>query len=63
MTTFQLPGMTCGHCASSVTRALQQVDPACQVSINLPTRTVQVQSQQSHAVLAAALAEAGYQPA
>ncbi len=60
MTTFQLPGMTCGHGASSATRALQQVDPACQVRTDLPARAVQVQSR---AVLAAALAEAGDQPA
>lgn len=60
---FQLPDMTCGHCASTVTRTLKEADPACLVAIDLPTHKVQVQSAEDRQVLAAALTEAGYQPA
>lgn len=60
---FQLPDMTCGHCASRVTRALKQADPACEVRIDLPTQQVQVKSAEERSVLAEALFDAGYAPA
>jgi copper chaperone len=60
---FKLPDMTCGHCASRVTQALKQADPACEVRVDLPTRQVQVTSQRDRTVLADALLEAGYTPA
>jgi copper chaperone len=60
---FKLPDMTCGHCASRVTQALKQADPACEVRVDLPTRQVQVTSQRDRTVLAAALLDAGYTPA
>lgn len=63
MTEFQLPDMSCGHCASKVTQALKSADPACQVEVDLKTRTVRVQSDAHRAVLADALTEAGYAPA
>lgn len=63
MTEFKLPDMSCGHCASRVTQALKQADPACTVQIDLPTRQVQVHSSEDRQALAEALAEAGYPPA
>lgn len=62
MTEFKLPSMTCGGCAARVTRALQAADPAVQVQVNLPQRTVQVDSQLAPETLAQALAAAGYAP-
>ena len=44
MIEFQLPDMTCGHCASRVTQTLKLTDPACQVSVDLKAQKVQVQS-------------------
>ena len=32
--TFQVQGMTCGHCERAVTQAIQQVDPAATVQID-----------------------------
>ena len=32
-----LPTMTCGHCAKSVTAAVQRVDPQATLKIELPT--------------------------
>jgi copper chaperone len=63
METFKLPDMTCGGCARKVTQALQRVDPACQVQVDLPAQQVQVQSQQPREPLAQALREAGFEPA
>ncbi len=63
MIEFQLPDMTCGHCASRVAQALKLTDPACRVSVDVGTRTVRVQSTEDRQTLAEALAEAGYAPA
>ncbi len=58
--TFQVTGMTCGHCEKSVTRALKQVDPAADVKIDRSKNLVEVQSQQPREALARAIADEGY---
>lgn len=58
--TFQVTGMTCGHCEKAVTRAIKQVDPQAEVSIDRSLNKVEVQSQQARETLAKAIAEEGY---
>ena len=58
--TFQVTGMTCGHCEKAVTRAIQQLDPQAEVKIDRSQNTVDVQSQQPREALARAIAEEGY---
>ena len=58
--TFQVTGMTCGHCEQAVTRAIKQVDPAAEVVIDRAQNKVDVQSDQPHEVLAKAILEEGY---
>ena len=58
--TFQVQGMTCGHCERAVTQAIQQVDPAATVQIDRASGQVQVQSATPRGQLAAAIAEEGY---
>lgn len=58
--TFQVTGMTCGHCEKAVTRAIKQVDPQADVKIERSLNRVDVQSQQPREVLARAIAEEGY---
>ena len=60
---FQLPDMTCGHCAGMVGQALKLADPNCKFHVDLSTQRVSVQSSESHDTLVEALAEAGYPPA
>jgi copper chaperone len=57
---FQVTGMTCGHCERAVTRAIKQVDPQAEVTIDRNHNKVEVQSQQARATLAQAIAEEGY---
>ena len=57
---FTVTGMTCGHCEKAVTRALQAVDPHAQVQIDRVQNRVQVESTQSRAALAQAIAAEGY---
>ena len=57
---FHIDSMTCGGCARSVTKAIQSVDAAAQVTVDIPTHTVQVQTTASQAAVVAPLEEAGY---
>ena len=63
MLEFEIQSMTCGHCVSTVTRAIHAVDPQAKVEIDLPTHKLRVQTTQDRAGLVRALAEAGYAPA
>ena len=57
---FNVPDMSCGHCAGVITKALQQLDPHAMTSIDLPGKKVTVETAQDRQAVAAALAEAGY---
>jgi copper chaperone len=59
--TFEVSGMTCGHCEKVVTRAIKQVDPAAQVTIDRTQNKVNVQSDQPREALAKAIVEEGYE--
>ena len=60
MQTFTVTGMTCGHCEKAVTRALKQVDPQAEVTIDRSANRVDIQSDQAREVLSRAIAEEGY---
>jgi copper chaperone len=63
MIAFQVDDMTCGHCVSTITRALKETDSAAQVRIDLPTHRIEITPAQASAeALAAAIADAGYTP-
>ncbi|RZI64134.1 heavy-metal-associated domain-containing protein [Variovorax guangxiensis] len=57
---FQVTGMSCGHCVSAVQNAVQAVDPAAQVTVDLGTGHVDVLSSQARQDLVAAIENAGY---
>lgn len=61
-TTFQVSGMTCGHCVHAVTTEIGKLAGVETVSIDLPTGLVSVTTQQpvDRADVAAAVDEAGY---
>ena len=44
--TFNVSGMTCGHCEKAVTKALKQADPQAEVSIDRAANKVEVESDQ-----------------
>jgi copper chaperone len=52
--------MTCGGCASRVTRAVLAVDDAARVNVNLKSKTVQVESDLDSDTVASAITQAGY---
>ncbi len=59
---FTLPTMTCGHCVKTVTRTVQQVDPAATLEIDLAAQRVQIGSTRERQAFVAALTEEGYEP-
>ena len=58
---FEVTGMTCGHCEKAVTRAIKQVDPTAEVAIDRAQNRVDVQSEQPREALVKAILEEGYQ--
>ena len=58
--TFQVQGMSCGHCVQAVTQALKSVDPQAEVKVELASGRVEVQSGQDREGLARAIVEEGY---
>lgn len=57
---LQVENMSCGHCVGAVTKAVQSVDAAARVEIDLATKSVQIDSATPLAPLKAAIADAGY---
>jgi copper chaperone len=57
---FKINDMTCGHCASTVDKAVKSVDAEAQVSIDLPTHYLEIRSEKPASAFAAAIAGAGY---
>lgn len=55
-----LENMTCGHCVATVKQTLQQLDPQAQVEVDLPRKTVRVDTSASDQQVRQALAEEGY---
>lgn len=61
--TFQVQGMTCGHCERAVVHAVRQVDTNALVKVDLATGQVIVESDKSREALANAIQEEGYKVA
>lgn len=62
LTTHELhvKGMTCQHCVKAVTKAIQALDPAASVTIELPQGSVKVQTILTRDATAQAISEEGY---
>ncbi|CAM3320301.1 heavy-metal-associated domain-containing protein [Kibdelosporangium persicum] len=61
--TYTVQGMTCGHCVSSVTEEVEQIEGVRAVDVDLATGKVTVTSDRDLDVdeVRAAVTEAGYQ--
>ena len=57
---FQVAGMSCSHCVTTVQNAVQAVDPKAQVTVDLETGHVDVLSRQPREDLRLAIENAGY---
>ncbi|MGB3435255.1 heavy-metal-associated domain-containing protein [Achromobacter sp.] len=59
---FQVADMTCGHCAKTITAAVNQAAPGATVTIDLPTHRVTVTGADDADRIEDAIRDAGYQP-
>ena len=60
-TTYDVTGMTCGHCAQAVTTEIEAVTGVTAVAVDLETGTVAVEGEGfTDEQVAAAVDEAGY---
>jgi copper chaperone len=63
MPSFEVRDMSCSHCASSITQAVQAVDPQATVQVDLDAKRVDVAATTVEAErLAAAIRQAGFTP-
>lgn len=63
MQTFRVDDMTCGHCVSTITRAINATDRDARVTVDLSQHLVMVEPRQADAqALRDAITEAGYTP-
>ena len=60
---LNISGMTCGHCAMSVTKELSKLEGAANVSVNpqAGTASLEVADAVDKAAVVAAVEEAGYE--
>jgi len=61
MQTFNVQGMSCGHCVRAITQAVQARDPAADVQVDLGAKTVQVQSALPVDTLVQVIKQEGYE--
>lgn len=63
MIAFEVRDMTCGHCVSTITKALKAADKDAKVQIDLAAHRVQIEPTEANASeLSDAIKEAGYTP-
>ena len=58
--TFNVTGMTCGHCEKAVVQAVRELDPQAEVKADRTTNRVDVTSAQTREALVAVIREEGY---
>lgn len=59
---FQIQDMTCGGCATRVTKTVQALDSAATVEADVAAKVVTIQSSASQEQIVSALTAAGYPP-
>jgi copper chaperone len=60
MQVFNVEGMSCGHCVKAITAAVQAMDPAASVRVDLAAKEVGVESALTVEQVIAAITEEGY---
>lgn len=58
---FNVPDMTCGHCAGTVQRAVRLVDAQSEVAVDLGRKLVEVRSNAPEGSIGEAIRQAGYE--
>jgi copper chaperone len=59
---FNVADMSCGGCASTISRAVANLDPTAKVQIDVATKTVKVESSLKQGQIASVIEKAGFHP-
>jgi copper chaperone len=62
MIEFKVDDMTCGHCASAITKVVKDVDAKGRVDVDLAAKRVRIESTHPAEEFREAIEEAGYTP-
>lgn len=62
MLEFEVNDMTCGHCASTITKAVEKIDAHAKLDIALDTHHVRIHSAADADAVETAIRDAGYSP-
>lgn len=61
MQQFKVSGMSCGHCVRAITQAIQMLDQAAKVEVDLAAGLVRVEGGLNAEHIQTAIREEGYQ--
>jgi len=61
MQQFKVSGMSCGHCVRAITQAIQMLDQAAKVEVDLAAGLVRVEGSLNAEQIQTAIREEGYQ--
>lgn len=61
MQQFKVSGMSCGHCVRAITQAIQMLDQAAKVEVDLAAGLVRVEGSLNAGQIQTAIREEGYQ--
>jgi copper chaperone len=59
---FKVADMSCGGCASAISKAIAKLDPAAKVHIDVAAKTVKVDSSLNQGQIAHAIEQANFYP-
>ncbi len=62
MLVFNVEDMTCGHCASAISKAVKDVEPKATVEVDLAAKTVRVDGISDAEEIKEAISAAGFTP-
>ncbi|MBN9138519.1 MAG: heavy-metal-associated domain-containing protein [Phyllobacterium sp.] len=60
MLKLRVPDMSCGHCASTIEKAVKSIDPTARVAIDLGSSTVAIETKANEAAICDVIRSAGY---
>lgn len=61
MLKLSIPKMSCGHCASTIEKAVKSVDPGAQITVDLSKATVAISTSSNGKAISQAIKQAGYE--
>lgn len=61
MQTYNVPEMSCGHCVGVIEKAIKNIDGQANVSADLGSKQIIVETRADEAAVAEAIRSAGYE--